>query len=203
MSQHAIAPEVLAAWRHLELDNELRTYEGDCEAESRLTRELDIMDDVVEKSKTLVNVLNFCKLTYGLKCFRQQLRARTLERYRCQSICAADLEARPGAYTTFGTEEDVRQLAKEMRPQDDKVAQMMAEFKEGQHHEANDERILAGLNDIIARRRAELQISELDGDEIELDDDEIELDGDESESDDDEREPDGDESESDSDMVQE
>ncbi|KAI9509551.1 hypothetical protein F5148DRAFT_1148212 [Russula earlei] len=191
MSQHAITPEVLAAWRHLELDEELRTCERDREAESRGMRELDTLDDAVKKSKTLGNILNLYKLTFELRRFRRQSCARTLERYRCQRVCAADLEARPGAYTTFGTEEDVRRLAKEMRPQDDKFAQTMAEFEQGQRHEANDERILAGVNDLIARRLAELRNTELDGDEKEL-----ELDYDESE-------PDGDESESDSDMVQE
>ena len=90
----------------------------------------------------------------------QRTLARSLERYRCQNICIADLEARPEAYPDFGTEEEIRQHVAAIRRNDGKLAQLIAEIEEGQRGRAEDENTLATLNTLIARRHAEEQDDE-------------------------------------------
>jgi hypothetical protein len=80
--------------------------------------------------------------------------ARSLERYRCQNICIADLEARPEAYPDFGTVEEIRQHVAAIRRNDDELAQMAARVEERQSSRAENENLLATLNTLIARRHA-------------------------------------------------
>jgi len=87
------------------------------------------------------------------------------------NICIADLEARPGEYPDFGTEQEVRQYVEEIRRDDTKLAQLMAEIKEGQHHNAKNENLLTALNTLLVRRDAceENDGFESDNDESEPD----------------------------------
>ena len=87
-----------------------------------------------------------------LRCLTQRSLARSLERYRCQNICIADLEARPDAYPDFGTEEEIRQHVAAIRRNDGELAQLVAKIEEGQRSRAENENLLATLNTFIARR---------------------------------------------------
>jgi len=165
MSRYAITPETYDAWRHLEIDNELRTYERDCAAVSRGKTEVGFLLADLQKSPTVEKAENFFKHALELKSFTQRSLARALERHHCRKICIADLEARPGEYPDFGTEEEVRQYAEGARRKDDKLAQLMAEIKEGQRHDAETENLLTALDTLMAERR-----------EIESDNDESESD---------------------------
>ena len=80
-----------------------------------------------------------------------------MERYRCQNICIADLDARPEAYPDFGTEEEIRQHVAAIRRNDGDLAQLMAEIEEGQHSHAGNENRLATLNTLIAKRHAQVE----------------------------------------------
>jgi hypothetical protein len=90
--------------------------------------------------------------------------AHSLERYRCQNICIADLEARPEAYPDLGTVEEIRRHVAAIRRNDGDLAQFVAEIEEEQRSLADNENLLATLNSLIARRRAQEQDveSELD-----------------------------------------
>jgi hypothetical protein len=90
--------------------------------------------------------------------------ARNLERYRCQNICIADLEARPEAYSDFGTVEEIQQHVAAIRRNDIKVARLMAEVEEDQRDLAENENLLATLNDLIASRHLCEQESECESD---------------------------------------
>jgi len=172
MSRYAVTPETYDAWRHLEVNKELRTYERDDAAILRGEAELELLyagtkssfsittispsltSEDLEKSPTAEKIENYFKLGLELQCFAQRHLTRTLERYHCRNICLADLEARPGAYPDFGTEEEVRRYVEEARRKDAKLAQATAEIKEGQRHDAETEDRLAALNNYIATRRA-------------------------------------------------
>jgi len=173
MSHHAVTPETYDAWRHLEINKELRTYERDGAAMLRGEAELELLYADLEKSPTVENIEIYFKLGLELQCFAQRSLARTLERNHCWNICLADLEARPGAYPDFGTEEEVRRYVEEARRKDVKLAQVMAEIKDRQLHDAETEDRLAALNNFIVTRRAREQKDERepDNDEMELDDD--------------------------------
>jgi hypothetical protein len=89
-----------------------------------------------------------------LQLFTQRSLARSLERYHCQEICMTDLEARPGAYPCFGTEEEVRERLENMRQHHVKLTRVIAEIEEGQRREAENEDLLAVVDSLIAKRRA-------------------------------------------------
>jgi len=171
MSRYAVSPETYDAWRHLEINNEIRTYERDHAAVSRGKAELESLLADLQKSPTVEKAENFFKHALELKCFSQRSQARTLDRYHSQNICIADLEARPGEYPDFGTEQEVRQYVEEIRRDDTKLAQLMAEIKEGQHHNAKNENLLTALNTLLVRRDAceENDGFESDNDESEPD----------------------------------
>jgi len=173
MSRHAVTPETYDAWRHLEINKELRTYERDYAAVSRGEAELELLYADLEKSPTAENIENYFKLGLELQCFAQRSRARTVERYHCWNICLGDLEARPGAYPDFGTEEEVRRYVEEARLKDVKLAPLMVEIKGKQRHDTETEDRLAALDSYIATRRARQQNSERepDNDEMELEHD--------------------------------
>jgi len=188
MSRYAVTPETYDAWRHLEVNKELRTYERDRAAVSRGKTELEsllagtkisfpvtavflLTTADLKKSPTVEKVENFFKHALEFKCFTQRSLARSVERYHCRKICIADLQARPGEYPDFGTEEEVRQYAEGARRKDAKLAQLMAEIKEGQRHDAENENLLTALDTLIAERHACEQ-----SDEIESDNDESEPD---------------------------
>jgi len=178
MSRHAGTPETYDAWRHLEINKELRTYERDDAAMLRGEAELELLYADLEKSPTIEKIENYFKLGLELQCFTQRSLARTLERYHSRNICLADLEARPGAYPDFGTEEEVRRYVEKARRKDVQLARMEAEIKEGQRNDAESEDRLAALNNYIATRRARERNSER-----ELDDDEMGLGNEDSEPD--------------------
>jgi len=164
MSRYAVTPETYDAWKHLEINEELRTYERDCEAVSRGKAELESLLADLQKSPTAEKAVNFFKHALELKCFTQRSRGRALERYHCRKICIADLEARPGEYPEFGTDEEVRQYAEKARRKDDKLAQLMAEIKEGQRYDAENENLLSALDTLIEERRACEQSDEIESD---------------------------------------
>ena len=139
MSDFADAPETYVAWRHLEVTKELRPYDGELAEILRGQEELGhllagteylfpsllnllINSTELEKSPTIDNIERFFKRDLELRCLIQRSLARSLERYRCQNICLADLEARPGAYPDFGTEEDIQQHVAGVRQNDGELA---------------------------------------------------------------------------------
>jgi hypothetical protein len=182
MSEYAATPETYAAWRYLELTDELRPFEGEVTEMLRGKEELALLRagteypvSVVIKflpwtstdlqgSLTIDNVERFLKRGLELRCLVQRSVSRNLERYRCQNICIADLEARPEAYPDFGTVEEIRQHVAAIRRNDGDLAQFVAEIEEGQRSHAENENLLATLNTLIARRQAQKQDveSELD-----------------------------------------
>ena len=114
----------------------------------------------LEKSPTIDNIERFFKRGLELQCFAQKSLGRSLERYRNEDICITDLEARPGAYPCFGTEEDVQQRAKVMRQNHVKLAPVIAEIEVGQLSQTENENRLAALNAFITRRHAPEQLDE-------------------------------------------
>jgi hypothetical protein len=120
----------------------------------------------LEKNPTIDNIEHFFQRGLELRCLAQSSLARSLERYRCQNICIADLEAQPEAYPDFGTVEEIRQHVAAIRRNDDDLAQLIAEVEEGQRSRAENENILANLNTFIARRHAQKQD---DGSQLEID----------------------------------
>jgi len=156
MSHHAITPETYVAWRHLEVNEGLRTYERDAEAVLKGDEELELLFNKLEESPTIENIENFFKYELELRCFTQRTIARNLERYRCQNICLVDLEARPEAYPECGTEEDIRQRV-EARRKNTKLAQLVTKFEEEQQDYAENVKLLAALDALIAKRRAREQ----------------------------------------------
>jgi len=164
MSDFADTPETYVAWRHLEVTDQLRPYDGERAEMLRGEEELDLLLAELEKSPTIDNIERFFKRALELRCFTQRSLARTLERYRCQNICIADLEARPDAYPDFGTEEEVQQHVAAIRRNDGDLTQLMAKIEEGQRSRSENERLLATLNTLIARRH-----SHEEGDQSETD----------------------------------
>jgi len=153
MSHHAITPETYVAWRHLEVNEGLRTYDRDMEAVLKGNKELELLFNKLEESPTVENIENFFKHELELRCFTQRSLARDLERHRCQNICLVDLEARPEAYPEYGTEEDIRQRV-EARRKNVKLAQLVTRLEEEQQDYAENVNLLAALDTLIAKRRA-------------------------------------------------
>ncbi|KAI0299601.1 hypothetical protein BC826DRAFT_995467 [Russula brevipes] len=158
MSAYATTPETYAAWRFVELYDEHHSEEREQAMMARASEEVDLLFADVEKSQTLENVLQFLKRSYELRCFRQKCQARVLERYRCEQVCNADLEVRPGAYPCFGAEEEVRRRAEECRRKYAERDLAAAEI---------EKEILAGVEAILAERRAELPAVDDDDEEEE------------------------------------
>ncbi|KAH9953978.1 hypothetical protein BC827DRAFT_1245328 [Russula dissimulans] len=174
MSHHAITPETYVAWRHLEVNEELRTYERDMEAVLKGNEELELLFNStkanlpvtttflfftlaeLEESPTIENIENFFKHELELRCFTQRSLARDLEQYRCQNICLVDLEARPEAYPEHGTKEDIQRRV-EARRKNVKLAQLVTRLEEEQKDYAENARLLAALDTLIAKRRAREQ----------------------------------------------
>jgi hypothetical protein len=111
----------------------------------------------LEKDPTIDNIERFFQRGLELRCLTQRSLARSLERYRCQNICIADLEARPEAYPDFGTAEEIRQHVTVIRRNDGDLAQSIAKIEEGQRSRSENETMLANLNAFIARRHAQEQ----------------------------------------------
>jgi len=152
MSDFADTPETYVAWRHLEVTKELRPYDGELAEILRGQEELGLLLADLEESPTIDNIERFFKRDLELRCLIQRSLARSLERYRCQNICLADLEARPGAYPDFGTEEEIQQHVTTVRQNDGELAQLVAKIEEGQRSRAENENLLVTLNALIARR---------------------------------------------------
>jgi hypothetical protein len=114
----------------------------------------------LEKTPTIDNIERFFKRGLELRCLTQRAQARTLERYRCQNVCIADLEAQPEAYPDFGTEEEIRQHVAAIRRNDGNLAQLMAEIEKQQSSLSENENLLATLSTFIARRDAEEEDNE-------------------------------------------
>ena len=111
MSEYAATPETYAAWRYLELTDELRPFEGELTEMLKGKEELTLLCAGTEPSVSIVirflpststdlqgsltidNVERFLKRGLELRCLVQRSVARNLERYRCQNVCIADLEA--------------------------------------------------------------------------------------------------------------
>jgi len=156
MSRHTVNPETYVAWRHLEVNAELRTYERDAEAVSRGNEELELLFNKLEESPTVENIENFFKHELELRCLTQRSLARGLERHRCQNICLVDIEARPEAYPEYGTEEDIQQWV-EARRKNAKLAQLVTKIEEEQQDYTENVELLASLDALIAKRRAREQ----------------------------------------------
>ena len=182
MSDYAVTPETYAAWRFLELNDELRPYDGERVEILRGNQELDLLlagtetlcppllhsytSIDLEESPSVDNFERFFKRGLELRCLTHRSLARTLERYRCQNVCIADLEARPEAYPEFGTEEEIRQHVAAIRRNDGDVAQLMTGIEEGQQSRAKNENLLATLNTLITRRHAQDEGDEEDQPDI-------------------------------------
>ena len=171
MSDFAVPPETYVAWRYLEVTDELRPYDGELAEILRRKEEqglllagteysfsplsnLIINSAELEKSPTVDNIERFFKRELELRCLTQRSLARSLEQYHCQSICTADLEARPGAYPDLGSEEEIRQHVAAIRRNDGELAQLVAKIEDGQRSHAKNENLLATLNTLIASRHA-------------------------------------------------
>ena len=169
MSDFADTPETYVAWRYIEVTDELRPYDGELAEMLRGKEELGLLhagteysfplllnliinSAELEKSPTIDNIERFAKRALELRCFTQRSLARSLERYRCQNICIADLEARPDAYPDFGTEGEIRQHVAAIRRNDGELAQLVAKIEEGQRSRAENENLLVTVNAFIARR---------------------------------------------------
>ena len=169
MSDSANTPETHVAWRYLEVNDQLRPYDGERAELLRGQEELGFLlagteysfppslnllinSAELEKSPTVDNIERFFKRALELRCFTQRSLARSLERYRCQNICIADLEARPDAYPEFGTEEEIRQHVAAIRRNDGELSQLVAKVEEEQRSRAENENLLATLNTFIASR---------------------------------------------------
>ena len=124
------------------------------------TLTLDFVD--LEKSPTVDKMAHFFKRALELRLFTQRSLDRSLERYHYQGVCLADVQARPGAYPCFGTEEEVRQRAEGFRRKRVELAEVTTQVEEGQHRYAENESLLAAVNAIIASRRAGSQDAEVE-----------------------------------------
>jgi hypothetical protein len=174
MSDYAVTPETYAAWRYLELDDELRPYDQERVEIERGGEELELLLSGMKRSSlsrskvltldrplvdlerfpTVEKIELFFKRGLEIKCFTQRSLARSLDRYRCQNICLAELEARPEAYPCFGTADEIRRQVVKIRRRDVELAQVAAEVEKDQRHQAENESLLASINGLIARRRA-------------------------------------------------
>jgi hypothetical protein len=179
MSVYAATPETYAAWRYLELNDALRPFDQEHAEIVRGDEELDLLlagtkslfslgtplcltlSDL-EKSPTVDKMAHFFKRALELHLFAQRSLDRSLERYHRQGVCLADVQARPGAYPCFGTEEEVRQRVEEFRRKHVEIAEVARRVEEGHHQYAENERLLAAVNAIIASRRAESQDDEIE-----------------------------------------
>jgi len=162
MSAYAVTPETYAAWRYMELNDEHRPFDQEHAEIVRGDEELDLLLADLEKSPTVDKMAHFFKRALELRLFAQRSLDRSLERYRCQGVCLADVQARPGAYPSFGTEEEVQQRVEEFRRKHVEIAEVARRVEEGQHQYAENERLLAAVNAIIASRRAESQDDEIE-----------------------------------------
>lgn len=171
MSDFTVPPETYVAWRYLEVTDELRPYDGELAEMLRRKEELGLLlvgteysfplllnltinSAELEKSPTIDNIERFFKRELELRCFTQRSLARSLEQYRCQNICIADLQTRPDAYPDLGTEEEIRQHVGAIQRNDGELAQLVAKIEEGQRSRTENENLLAALNTLIASRHA-------------------------------------------------
>ena len=111
----------------------------------------------LEKNPTIDNIERFFQRGLEIRCLTHRSLARSLERYRCQNICVADLEARPEAYPEFGTSHEIQKHVAAVRRNDGDLAQLIAEVEEGQRSWTENEHMLVNLNAFIARRHAQKQ----------------------------------------------
>jgi hypothetical protein len=92
-----------------------------------------------------------------------------LEQYRHEDVCLAHLEARPGAYPCFGTEEEIQRhvegLATQREEKAGELARLAAQVEEGQRSYAENVHCLDVVNGLIAKRRGWEQELELEGGE--------------------------------------
>ena len=130
----------------------------------------------LEGSPSVAKLEQYLKQLFELQCFTQRSLVRKLERYHCEDVCLADLEARPGAYQCFGSAEEVRRHKEQLQRKDGEFATVAARVEEGQRSYAENVHRLNVVNGLIAKRRAREQ--ELDSEE---EDYESEQDNDESE----------------------
>jgi hypothetical protein len=130
----------------------------------------------LEGSPTVAKLEQYLKQLFKLQCFTQRSLVRKLQRYHCEDVCLADLEARPGAYPCFGTEEKIRLHVEGLQRKDGEFARLVVQVEEGQHSYAENMHRLNVVNGLIARRRAREQ--EFEG---EQEDYESEVDEDDSE----------------------
>lgn len=82
------------------------------------------------------------------------------------------LEARPGTYPYFVTEEEIRRHLAELQRKDGEFTRLVAQVEERQHSYAENVHRLNVVNDLIAKRRAREQEFEGEQDDYENDEDE-------------------------------
>jgi len=157
MSDYAVTPETYAAWRYLELNDELRPYDGERAEMDRREEELGLLLADLEETPTAEKLEIYFKRDLELQLFIQRSLARSLDRYKCHKICLADMEARPGAYPCFGTEGEIQRRVEDFQREDVELAKVAAHVEEGQSQYAEKENLLAAVNALIAKRRAREQ----------------------------------------------
>lgn len=111
----------------------------------------------LEASPTVAKLEQYLKQLFELQRFTQTSLVRKLERFHCEDICIADLEARPEAYPCFGTEEEIRQHLEGLKRNDGEIARLEEQVEEGQRSYAENAHRLDVVNDLIAKRRAREQ----------------------------------------------
>ncbi|KAF8464792.1 hypothetical protein DFH94DRAFT_848780 [Russula ochroleuca] len=185
MSAYAVTPEIYAAWQYLETDEE-DLYEREQAEMLREEEELGLLLADLEGSPTVAKLEQYLKQLFELQCFTQRSLARKLERYHCEDVCLADLEARPEAYPCFGTEEEIRQHVEGLQRKDGELASLVAQVEEGQRSYAENVHRLNVVNGLIAKRRRLEEEFEGEQEDYESnqDDNESEQDEDDSEQDD-------------------
>ncbi|KAH9981776.1 hypothetical protein BJV77DRAFT_967145 [Russula vinacea] len=142
MSAYAVTPEIYAAWRYLETDDD-DLYEREQAEMLREEEELGLL---------LAGFLIFGPPTADLEGSPSVAK---LEQYLKQLFeLHASHRARPGAYPCFGTEEEVRRHVEGLRWKDGEFASLVAQVEEGQRSYAENVHRLDVVNGLIAKRRA-------------------------------------------------
>jgi hypothetical protein len=111
----------------------------------------------LEASPTVSKLEQYLKQLFELQCFTQTSLARKLERYHCEDVCLADLEARPEAYPCFGTEEEIRRHVEGLQRDDGEFVRLVEQVEEGKRSYAENVHRLNVVSGLIAKRQAREQ----------------------------------------------
>ena len=112
----------------------------------------------LEGTPSVVKLEQYLKQLFEPQCFTQRSLAHKLERYHCEDVCLADLEARPGACLYFGTGGRDPTARGGLHREDGKIPRLVAQVEEKQRSYAEN---VHRLN-IVSAREQELEVEEED-----------------------------------------